>query len=137
MKGYRRTALTASLALASALGGCSEFNMTPPCAEAGPGVALALIPNSLVPPGGQLDKRRVWSLVTVSDLSEIASGYNHRTCQATLSLADGSLSVRTSFRLEQAEGAQSWQKVTFLDVGRPDFDQLITVLHTAYAGLAS
>jgi hypothetical protein len=126
-----RTAV--SLLCLLALCGCSKFNMVPPCSEMGDGIALALIPNELVPTGAQIDRARVKSLITVSDLSEVNAGYNQRTCRGTLTLNDGSQHVSTTFLIEQSEGAQHWQVVTFLGRGDPAFDQLIQRVQAEYS----
>ena len=125
----------ASLAAALASGagsGCSEFNMVPRCDAMGAGVAVALIPNSLVPPGQQIDKARVASIVTVGDLTEIDSGYNRRTCRGMIKLANSSDQYEATFRLDQAEGAQNWQVISFLDHGKPEFDHLVAEVQQAY-----
>lgn len=130
-----RTQVVVSISLAclATLYGCSKFNMVPPCSDVGDGVALALIPNSLVPAGEQINRERVKSLVAVSDLAEVSADYNQRTCRGTLSLVDGSQSVTTTFRLEQAEGAQHWQVITFLGQGDPAFVHLAQRLQNQYA----
>jgi hypothetical protein len=116
-----------------ALSGCSQFNMVPSCDSVARGVALALIPNSLVPPGGQIDQARVLSIVSVTDLREVTSAYNSRTCRGVIALSDGSARFEATFRLDQAEGARSWQEIQFLDRGNPRFDGLVAGVQQAYA----
>lgn len=106
--------------------------MVPHCETMGDGVALALIPNSLVPRGGQIDAVRVGAIVAVRDLKEVESGYNRRTCRGVIALKDGSGQYDATFRFEQAEGAQNWQEITFLDQGKPEFDHLIAKIQKAY-----
>jgi len=126
-------AIFGALASAIALGGCSQFNMVPPCDSVGWSVALALIPNSLIPTGRQIDQARVLSIVSVTELSEVASAYNSRTCRGVIALPDGSERFQTIFRLDQAEGAQNWQEIKFLDRGNPQFDRLVAQVQQSYA----
>jgi|LakMenEpi03Aug12_release.lakeMendotaPanAssembly.Ray.scaffolds.fasta_scaffold121615_4 hypothetical protein len=128
----RRLGIAAVL-VACGLGGCSEFNLVPPCSELGEGVAIALIPNSLVSAAGHIDRQRVRSLAILTDLFEVAHGYNQRTCRGTLVFKPTSRRIKITFRVEQAEGAQNWQKVAFLDAGQPDFDDVVSLITNAYA----
>jgi hypothetical protein len=114
--------------------GCSKFNMVPRCEDLGPSISLALIPNSLVTRGHEIDRARVASIVSVSDLSEIKNGYNSRTCRGEIRLADGSDQFAATFRLDQAEGAQNWQSIACLDRGNPKFDRLVAEVQQAYIG---
>ena len=106
--------------------------MVPHCEAMAADVAVALIPNSLVPSGGQVDKTRVASIVTVDNLHDVDTGYNRRTCQGIIRLVNGSAQYEATFRVEQAEGLQDWKVVTFLDHGKPEFDQLVTQIQRAY-----
>jgi hypothetical protein len=106
--------------------------MVPRCEDLGPSIGLALIPNSLVLHGHRLDRMRVASIVSVSDLSEIEQGYNRRTCRGMIKLADGSDEFAATFRLDQAEGAQNWQSITFQDRGNPKFDRLVAEIQREY-----
>ncbi len=114
---------------------CSNFNMVPRCEEMGEGIALALIPNDLVPPGGQIDRAKVDAIVEVRDLREVGAGYNQRVCRGTVALKDGSSEVTTEFKVEQSEGAQHWQDITFLGHGNPQFDRIGARVRSAYAGV--
>lgn len=116
-----------------ALSGCSAFNLVPECAELAETVPITLIPAELVPPGGEIDRARVASLVRVFDAAEVDAGYNVRTCRARIQLSDGSAAVPIMFRAEQSEGAQGWQRITFLNEGA-DFAELVYALRLAYRG---
>lgn len=106
--------------------------MVPQCTELGD-VVVTLIPNRLAGIDGHIDRERVRSLAAAADLSEVAHGYNQRTCRGVLIYRPTSEQVAITFRVEQAEGAQHWQKVTFLDAGRPEFDRLVSLIQGAYA----
>lgn len=129
----RRFGAVAAIAAIIGLGGCSEFNMVPPCSELGDEVVVALIPNAMVGSEGRIDKARVLSLAGMIRLSEVGHGYNQRTCRGILVYNPTSEQITTTFRVEQAEGAQHWQRVTFLDAGQPDFDRMVSAVRGAYA----
>jgi hypothetical protein len=114
------------------LQGCSAFNMTPPCSDMVEGISLSLIPNSMVPTGGQIDRARVAAIVSVSDLQEIGGGYNTRMCRATIALRDGSARASTVVQLDQAEGARHWVVVKFTTPDDPDLARVVALVRRAY-----
>lgn len=115
------------------LSGCSAFNLVPECADLADTVALTLIPAELVPPGDEIDRLRVARLVEVSEPVEVQAGYNVRTCQVGMRLTNGAAAARVLFRAEQSEGAQGWQRITFLSED-PEFAALVHALRSAYRG---
>lgn len=129
----RTRAIALMLALlASSLAGCSAFNMTPPCSEMSESLALSMIPSSLIPAGETIDRGRVAQLVRVTGLTELTAGYNQRTCQGQLALADGSVTSLVRFEVEQSEGAQGWHEIRVLNVDDPQLAMIVEQVRAAY-----
>lgn len=129
--GARRVGLATLLAVLA--GGCSEFNMVPGCSDVASDIAVLFIPESLIPPGGAVDRARVGALAQTRTSRELAAGYNQRTCEAEVALRDGSAVAQVRFIARQSEGAQRWQDIQFLNPEDPAFATLVARLRDQYA----
>ena len=122
-----------ALLCAFAATGCSKFNMVPACSEVASDIAVLFIPESLLPPGGTIDRARVSALVETLASQELAAAYNERTCEANVTMKDGSASARIRFIARQSEGAQRWHAIQFLNTDDPAFTNLVARLQDRYA----
>lgn len=108
--------------------GCSQFNMTPPCDETGPGLMRQLA----VPADTRPDPVRLAAIMTVSGFEELNSSYNARTCRAEV-VASASRATVT-YGITQSEGVQGWYVIELQNASSPNVQMLIQEVRGAYAG---
>lgn len=107
---------------------CSNFNMSPPCKETAVGLMrhLAVADYSNAPNDDKLAK-----LVTVSNMIEVGSDYNERTCRANLSAFGRSVDL--VYHVEQSQGVKGWYEIEILNGQQSSVVSFIRDLRAAYA----
>lgn len=111
----------------SLLCGCSQFNMTPPCSETGPGLMRQLA----VPADVRPDPAKLAAIMTVGGFEELGSGYNARTCSAEV--AGSTARATVTYRITQSEGVQGWYVIELQNATSSDVQMLIEEVRSAYA----
>lgn len=78
------------------------------------------------------DRDRLSRVAYVTDLKELSSGYNKRTCAGTIHMRDGSDSAYAVIEAQQTEGVKDWVDMRFTEESSPDISRLAHRLREAY-----
>lgn len=113
---------------ATFLTACSSFNTAAPCEETALGVQRAIAEPTFQE---TFDPTLLNSVVHVSNLSEVNSGYNQRICTATINVAGQSTSIRYS--IHQSEGLKKWYQITILNGDEPGVASLTAQARSLYS----
>lgn len=113
--------------IAAMIAGCSSFNLSPECNETADGLRrnLAISDANEVP-----DFARLTRIISVTDMTEIASGYNRRTCSATV--ASNGLSSIATYEVVQSEGVKNFYEIEILNRDNQDLLELVGSIRDQY-----